>query len=93
MSMKALFTEHPDSVGESYVEHMGQAGYFGSRMILAGVACLLHGLLPFLFTRTGSRTIQHLHDRMVANRVRAQRDAAPRIGGSATAGAGVRSPS
>jgi hypothetical protein len=68
--MKHLFTEHPESVGESYVEHFGVASGFGMRMILAGLACLVHGVLPFAFTKTGSRTITELHDRMVANRVR-----------------------
>jgi hypothetical protein len=43
-------------------------------MILGGIACLLHGLLPFLFTRTGSNTIALLHERMVISR---QRGAAP----------------
>lgn len=64
------FTEHPASVGETYAEHMGQAVSFGVPMILAGVACLVHGLFPFLFTTTGSRTIRELHGRMVTNRVR-----------------------
>lgn len=68
--MKQLFTEHPESVGETYVEHLGMAGGFGIRMILGGLACLVHGLLPFLFTKTGSRIIAGLHDRMVTNRVR-----------------------
>jgi hypothetical protein len=67
---KLSFTEHPASVGESYLEHMGVAFSFGGRMILAGLACLVHGLFPFLFTRTGSRAIAELHERMVANRVR-----------------------
>lgn len=52
-----LFTEHPASVGESYVEHFGMASGFGFRMILGGLACLVHGILPFLFTKTGSRII------------------------------------
>jgi hypothetical protein len=68
--MNKLFTEHPESVGESYVEHMGVAFGFGARMLVAGLACLVHGLLPFLFVKTGSRTITILHDRMVAHRVR-----------------------
>jgi len=68
--MKRLFTEHPESVGETYVEHLGMASGFGMRMILGGVACLLHGLLPFLFTKTGSRVITELHGRMVTNRNR-----------------------
>ncbi|MCK8786984.1 DUF6356 family protein [Roseomonas sp. NAR14] len=64
------FTEHPASVGESYLEHMRVAAWFGWRMLLASLACFAHALLPFLFTRTGSRTIELLHARMVRNRVR-----------------------
>jgi hypothetical protein len=63
-----LFTDHPASVGETYGEHLAVAGGFGLRMILGGIACLLHGLLPFLFTRTGSNTIALLHERMVISR-------------------------
>jgi hypothetical protein len=66
----ALFTDHPASVGETYVQHLGSASSFGSRMVLAGLACMLHGLLPFLFVRTGRQTIELLHDRMVVNRHR-----------------------
>jgi hypothetical protein len=62
------FTEHPASVGESYSEHLFRAVYFGTRMVLAGAACLVHGVLPFLFVRTGSRAIAELNDRMVVNR-------------------------
>ncbi|MGP8034561.1 MAG: DUF6356 family protein [Steroidobacteraceae bacterium] len=65
------FTEHPASVGETYSEHMGRAACFGLRMIGAGVACLVHALLPFLFVRTGSAAIAELNDRMVVNRRRA----------------------
>ena len=66
----ALFTDHPASVGESYGQHLHSASSFGARMILAGFACMLHGLLPFLFVRTGRLTIELLHDRMVVNRHR-----------------------
>lgn len=62
------FTEHPASVGETYSEHMGRAACFGLRMIGAGIACLVHALLPFLFVRTGSATITELNDRLVVNR-------------------------
>jgi hypothetical protein len=58
------FTEHPASVGESYTEHMARAASFGARMIAAGIACLVHALLPFLFVRTGSRAVSELNDRM-----------------------------
>jgi hypothetical protein len=62
------FTEHPASVGESYTEHLFRAACFGTRMIFGGIACLVHGVLPFLFVRTGSRAIAELNDRMVVNR-------------------------
>ncbi|MBN33166.1 MAG: hypothetical protein CMM46_00045 [Rhodospirillaceae bacterium] len=63
-----LFTRHPESVGETYLEHMGVASSFGFRMIFAGFDCLGHALLPFLFVKTGSAAITELHDRMMTNR-------------------------
>jgi hypothetical protein len=68
MDLIRPFTEHPASVGESYLQHLGRAACFGTRMMFAGFACLVHGLLPFVFVRTGSRAISELNDRMVANR-------------------------
>lgn len=70
MAMNRLFTEHPASVGESYGEHFVVAGSFGLRMILGGMACLIHALLPFLFVRTGSVQISTLHKTMVTHRQR-----------------------
>lgn len=65
-----LFTDHPASVGETYLGHMGQAFSFGFCMLAAGMACLLHGIFPFLFVRTGSVAICRLHERMVTHRDR-----------------------
>jgi hypothetical protein len=36
-------------------------------LALAG-ACLVHAVLPFLFSSTASRAITQLHERMVTNR-------------------------
>jgi hypothetical protein len=63
-----LFRDHPASVGETYFEHMAHAFRFGVVMILGGLACLLHGLVPGFCTRTGSDCIRHLHQRMVTHR-------------------------
>lgn len=68
--IKRAFTEHPASVGETYFQHMGMAFGFGGRMVVAGMACLLHGLFPFLFKCTGRACIEKLHDRMVVHRDR-----------------------
>lgn len=70
MSLTKLFTDHPASVDETYGEHFTMATGFGLRMILGGCACLIHGLLPFLFVRTGSSEIRALHERMVTARNR-----------------------
>jgi len=73
MSMNLLraFTEHPASVGESYFGHLLQASTFGLRMIFAGVACVLHGIFPFLFVTTGSDAMKGLNEEMSARRARA----------------------
>ena len=68
---KRLFVDHPQSVGESYAEHLAVASRFGWKMIWGGFACLIHGLVPGLFKSTGSRAIACLHDEMVLHRRRA----------------------
>ena len=70
MDLTSRFTAHPQSVGETYTEHLGTATCFGVRMMFAGFACLVHGVLPFLFVRTGSQAISELNDRMVLHRRR-----------------------
>ena len=59
-----LFTKHPTEVGETYGEHFRNASGFGLKMIGAGLACLVHAVLPFLFERSGSRTVEELHRRL-----------------------------
>ena len=65
------FSEHPSSVGESYLEHLGTATRFSGALALASLACLVHGLLPFLFASTGSRQVRRLHEAMITHRRRA----------------------
>jgi hypothetical protein len=68
MDLQRLFTEHPASVGESYWEHLLRASWFAGKMLLAGGACLVHAVFPFLFVKTGSAAITQLHSAMVTNR-------------------------
>lgn len=70
-----LFLDHPASVEESYAEHLGVATRFGARMIAGGVAALIHGICPALFTRTGSKTIKRLYTDIVARQPGAPRPA------------------
>jgi hypothetical protein len=66
--MLKLFTEHPATVGESYLEHLIFAAMFGCRMLAGGVVCCIHGALPFLFVRTGSRIVLDLHAILIRKR-------------------------
>lgn len=68
--IQRLFRDHPESVGETYLEHLFQASYFGMRMVVAGLACLVHALLPCLFKTTGRTAISELHSKMVLHRAK-----------------------
>ena len=65
--MKA-FTQHPESVGESYFEHMGVALSFAGAMAAGALASLVHAVFPFLCTRTGSDIVLRLHQRVMKRR-------------------------
>jgi len=73
-AMLRAFTDHPDSVGETYLEHMDSAWGFAATLFVAALCCFLHGVFPFAFQKSGSRRIVTLHERMVAHR---HRHAAP----------------
>jgi hypothetical protein len=67
--IRSLFLSHPEAVGETYLEHQGVALSFAAELFVASLACAIHAVVPGLCTRTGSRAIERLHARMVANRV------------------------
>ncbi len=70
MSLKANFTEHPETVGETYGEHFTSAMGFSLSMLKAALCCAVHAVLPFAFEKTGSQCIEGLYDRMLGNRSR-----------------------
>jgi hypothetical protein len=59
--MLQAFTRHPSTVGETYGGHLVQAWGFSLTLFGAAFACLVHGLVPFMFERTGSRCVERLH--------------------------------
>ncbi len=75
--IRSLFLSHPESVGETYLEHQRVALSFAVELVAAGLACAVHAVVPGLFTRTGSRAIERLHTRLVANRHAKVREAQP----------------
>ena len=62
--MLDLMTRHPRSVGETYGGHLAAAWSIAGALLAASIACLIHGLLPFTFETTASRSILRLQDRM-----------------------------
>lgn len=71
------FTEHPASVGESYWQHLAFALGFAARLLLAGLAALVHAVLPFLFKTTASRLIAEMARRTGARRADVAADRHP----------------
>ena len=65
---------HLENVSESYGEHFAVASRFGLRMIAAGLACLVHAVMPFLFQRTASKAIRDLHGEMTERERRGHDD-------------------
>ncbi len=68
--IEKVFLQHPRSVDEGYFEHMGVAFSFGGRLILVGLACMVHALVPALFVKTASSKVAELYDCMCLNRNR-----------------------
>ena len=71
--MQNPFTAHPHSVGETYLEHAKAASGCGFRMVFAGLACIIHSVIPFIFIRTASQAILELHAQF-AKRLQEHRD-------------------
>jgi len=61
--IKRLFTEHPESVDETYLEHARFAAGFSLRLFAAAGAAALHAVFPFLFEKTASRITAELYHR------------------------------
>jgi hypothetical protein len=64
-----LFLDHPRSVDESYFEHLLFAGGFAVRLMGAGLAALIHALIPCLFEKTAGNMIMRMHSK-ISNRDR-----------------------
>lgn len=62
--VKELFTAHPNSVDESYFEHLAFAGKFSMKLFFAASVALVHAILPFLFEKTAGNIIKELYGRI-----------------------------
>ena len=53
---------HLEETGMSYGAHLKRAWSIGGPLLVAGGACVVHGLFPSLFTTTATRTIVRLNE-------------------------------
>jgi hypothetical protein len=55
--MIKYFTEHPQSVNETYVQHLFQTIKFAGIFFLSGVVVIIHGVFPFAFSTTATELL------------------------------------
>jgi hypothetical protein len=60
-----LFLEHPRSLGMTWASHGIGAVDIGVRLVGAGIACLVHAVVPGFFTQTAGKTITGMYEHMM----------------------------
>lgn len=65
-TLDRYFLSHPRAVDESYLEHAGVAFRFSVRLLGAGLAALVHAVIPCLFERTASSMIKTMHSEIAS---------------------------
>lgn len=60
--MKDREKSHLEAVNEKYFEHMFYAAKYGFKMVMAGIACIIHAIFPNLFITTASKTMHSILD-------------------------------
>ena len=63
-----FFTEHPESVGETYLEHFFVAIRFSCKLFLSSIAALIHAFIPALFKKTASKQIKKMHRQITSRK-------------------------
>ena len=58
------FTEHPNSIDETYFEHMKNALRFVVVLKCLALAGFIHSIFPFWFKKTITNGIEELHQRL-----------------------------
>lgn len=58
-----IFLAHPETVDESFLQHMNFALRFSGALFAAALAALVHAFVPSLFEKTASRIIAELYHR------------------------------
>jgi hypothetical protein len=67
-NLDRLFFAHPRSLGMSWAVHGAGAVKVGVQLIGAGVAAIVHGLIPGVFGETASGTVTRVYDHIQRTR-------------------------
>jgi hypothetical protein len=59
-----MFLDHPRSLGMSWAGHGVGAVGIGLTLVGAGLACIVHALVPGWFTQTAGKTVTRMYDHM-----------------------------
>ena len=59
--MKNIFNDHPNSVSESYSQHLLKSISFGLKLIVIAFYSFVHAIFPFFFTNKVSNSITKLN--------------------------------
>lgn len=60
--MKNIFTKHPNSIGETYLQHLLKGVGFSMKLILVSLKVFIHAILPCLFENSASDKVAELND-------------------------------
>lgn len=69
-----IFLEHPESVGESYLEHGFVACSYGSSLVCYGIAEFIHAVVPSIdiFHMFGTTSEECLEKMVISLNIRTQ---------------------
>ena len=59
--MKKYLTSHLDEANESYFQHLKFSTFMGFKIISSAVVIIIHGFLPFAFTKYTSKRIEEIY--------------------------------
>ncbi len=57
----SLVRPHLEEAGESYRQHLWFTVKISAQLLFTGVVLLIHGVAPFLFTRTASKRLEAIY--------------------------------
>jgi hypothetical protein len=67
-----MFLDHPRSLGMSWARHGIGAVAIGATLVGAGLACLVHALVPGWVTQTAGKTVNAMYDHMTRRKADAK---------------------